>query len=351
MSITTTTNKNLNLIDPGSEVDTWGPPLNENEGIIDACLGNTTVINITGQTTYLLTDTEYQAAAVRVEGVLNAGNVTVQMPNGVSSQMTFINATTQTNATSTLLIGWQTGGNTISIQQNTTKILTGDGSIDTWYQAAPGFSGVSTAIASISLTGLSTYTLTSVDVDSDVIKFTGNLANSTVTVKLPTSISGQWTIVNATTALGTSSLLRLEWSSGGNTYVVNQNSTQLLYADNSGPTWASAATVAREGITYINVTSQSSINITEAQIRNKTFYVYGTAGAGFTFIYMPRTAYGTFTFLNNWSGAGNVVVVPASPGGGGVYLTNAQNNMLVLSESTGGGQGWEYAAPPTTSKS
>jgi len=352
MTITTTNNKGLNVIDPGTEVDTWGPPLNDNSSIVDACLGNVVVINVTSQSSYLLIDAEYQSAAIYIEGVLNSGNVTVEMPDGVSSQMTFINATTQTDSTSTLLIGWQTGGNTISIQQNTTKILTGDGVTNTWLQAAPGFSGASTAIVSISVTGIADYTLTSVDVDSKVIKFTGNLANSTVSIRLPTSFSGQWTIVNATTALGSSSLLRLAWSSGGNTYTLNQSSTQILYADSSGPTWASAAAIAKEGITYINITSQSSINITEAQTRNKTFYVYGTSTAGLNTIYMPRTAYGTYTFLNNWtSGGGALIIAPASPGGGAIYLTNAQNNMVVLAENTGGAQGWEYAADPTSSKS
>ena len=351
MTTTYTVNKNLAKPENGDDVDTWDVPVNGNSDIVDACLGIVSQITITGSNTYTLSDVEYQATTIYVAGVLNSGNVVVKLPAGVSGQFTFINATTQTDATSTFQIGWTSGGNIISISQNTTQILTGDGAAPYWFRSAPPFSGVSTAITSISLTGLSTYTFTAVDTNTQVIKFTGTLSNLTVTVKMPTTISGQWTIVNATTAAGASSLLQLQWSAGGNTYNVNQSSTQLLYADSNGPTWASAATVAREGITYINITSQTSINITDAQTRNRTFYIYGTSTAGVNTIYMPRTAYGTYTFLNNWtSGGGALILAPASPGGGAIYLTNAQNNMVVLSETTGGAQGWEYAADPTTSK-
>jgi hypothetical protein len=335
MTTSQTANKSLYIITPGTETNTWGPYINDTTNYLDACLGTVTTISITGVSSYTLGVTEYQSTTIRVTGVLNSGNVTVKLPAGVSGQFTFINATTQTDATSTLLIGWSAGGNTISIPQNNTQILTGNGATPLWYQSAPAFSGTSTAITSISLTGKSTYTLTSTDILSQVIIFTGTLANSTVTIKLPDAYSGQWTIVNSTTAAGSSSLLQLTWVTSTTTYNVNQASSQIMYANNSGtPTWFSSAPQSSTGITTITLGS-GDITITDAQARNPYFYITGTCPNYLISLYFPASVNGLYVFNAAYSLAGgsSQVAVLWSSGGSGQILTQGVKTLYLGSRS------------------
>jgi len=158
--------------------------------------------------------------------------------------------------------------------------------------------------------------LTSVDIGAQIIKFTGTLANSTVTVKLSDTSSGQWTFINATTASGTSSKLNLGWVTSSNTFTLNQPTptpgtsasptVQVVYADSSGPTWSSSAPMVSGDVLYFNVTGLASgnVTITDAQAQYKTWYIYGTLVDNYVILRFPQNAAGTYTIINKWAAAG-----------------------------------------------
>lgn len=88
-----TTNKNLE--DPASGTLNWNVNLNSNFDIIDAALGSTTTINVTGATAtpINLTAAQYQSLIIAFTGTLTA-NVTYRIPNGVGGQWILTNAAT-----------------------------------------------------------------------------------------------------------------------------------------------------------------------------------------------------------------------------------------------------------------
>jgi hypothetical protein len=88
----TTTNKVL--AQPAQGDLNWDVPLNLNFGIIDAALGSTTTINVTGiTTTQTLTAAQYQSLIIAFTGTLTA-NLIYQVPSGVGGQWIMTNAAT-----------------------------------------------------------------------------------------------------------------------------------------------------------------------------------------------------------------------------------------------------------------
>ena len=119
----TTSNKALSQPANGSAA--WDVPLNANFGIIDAALGSTTSINITGISTtpVTLTATQYQSLIIKFTGTLS-NNVRYNLPSGVGGQWTVYN---NTSGAYSVTIGSLGGGTTIAVTQSTKAILASDG--------------------------------------------------------------------------------------------------------------------------------------------------------------------------------------------------------------------------------
>lgn len=119
----TTSNKALSQPANGSAA--WDVPLNANFGIIDAALGSTTSINITGISTtpVTLTATQYQSLSINFTNTLS-NNVLYNLPSGVGGQWTVYN---NTSGAYSVTIGSLGGGTAIAIPQGTRAILNCDG--------------------------------------------------------------------------------------------------------------------------------------------------------------------------------------------------------------------------------
>jgi hypothetical protein len=89
----TTTNKSL--AEPSFGALNWDAPLNANFGVIDAALGSTTTIDVTGVTAtpVNLTAAQYQSLIIAFTGTLTA-NVTYRIPNSIGGQWILTNAAT-----------------------------------------------------------------------------------------------------------------------------------------------------------------------------------------------------------------------------------------------------------------
>lgn len=118
-----TTNKGLNQ--PALNATNWNTPLNDNFGYIDAALGGTTSINVTGvgTTAVTLTLTQYQSLILNFTGTLTA-NVTYQVPSGVGGQWIVAN-----NATGafTLTIRTAAAAGSVNVATGTRAVVYSDG--------------------------------------------------------------------------------------------------------------------------------------------------------------------------------------------------------------------------------
>lgn len=87
------TTANKGLAEPANGSLNWDVPLNTNFGIIDAALGSTTTIDVTGigTTPVTLLPAQYQSLIIAFTGTLTA-NVTYQVPSGVGGQWIISNA-------------------------------------------------------------------------------------------------------------------------------------------------------------------------------------------------------------------------------------------------------------------
>ena len=200
------------------------------------------------------------------------------------------------------------------------------GDVGTWGTGAlnNNFGIVDTSlgsVTSISLTGLTTYTLSTADYQNATIKFIGNLANQVVTILMPTGVSGQFAFIDGTTALGTSSTISLGWTASGVTsYVLTPGKTQIVYADGVARVWAKSALPSTSGVTSINIASWVTADptLTAKQLENQVFYIYGTSAsvASDVVIKFPNPTYGLFTFVCNWNYAPITSIIPSTGGGG-----------------------------------
>lgn len=89
------TTANKDLAQPIANSTNWDVPLNANFGVIDAALGGTTGINVTGvgTTPVVLTAAQYQKMSLEFTGELSA-NVNYRIPVDVGGQWIVRNATT-----------------------------------------------------------------------------------------------------------------------------------------------------------------------------------------------------------------------------------------------------------------
>ena len=222
------------------------------------------------------------------------------------------------------------------------------GDIGTWGTGA--LNGNSTIVdsslgnvTSISLTGLTTYTLSIANYQNATIKFTGTLANQVVTVLLPTGVSGQFAFIDSTTALGTSSAISLGWTTNGVTsYVLTPGKTQIVNANGVARVWARSASPSMGGVTYIPVSRWTGFDpyliLTPKDLENSVFYIYGTSTAPFgSFIILgfPNPSYGFFTIIANYSWADITTGLIVATVGGGSYEYPVPNQSVQMQYCVG----------------
>lgn len=117
-----TANKFLAQPVPGSDVGTWGTPMNNNAGIIDASFGGVATIPLLGSNV-VLNAAQYQNCFIVLTGAITA-NVTVTLPP-VGSFYTVQNLTTNSSAFHVTLNTTAAGGQVISTPPGeTTDIFT-----------------------------------------------------------------------------------------------------------------------------------------------------------------------------------------------------------------------------------
>src|SRR5277367_2248496 len=121
---TFTVNKNILQPAPGSFNNIWDEPVNANWEIIDASLGGTTSISVTGVTsgTYAFSTSQYQPPNIEFSGTIG-GNLVYVLPAGVGGIWSISNAT---SGAFSLSFG-VTGGNSISLAQGGRSIIVSDG--------------------------------------------------------------------------------------------------------------------------------------------------------------------------------------------------------------------------------
>lgn len=176
------------------------------------------------------------------------------------------------------------------------------------------------SVTSISLTGLTTYTLSTADYQNATIKFTGNLANQIVPILMPIGVSGQFAFIDSTTALGASSTISLDWTASGVTsYALTPGKTQIVNADGVARVWARSASPSTGGVTSIPLSRwvTSNLTLTPKDLENSVFYIYGTTATvgDYPIILFPNPSYGLFTFIVNCSYGPVTALVAGSSGG------------------------------------
>jgi hypothetical protein len=207
--------------------------------------------------------------------------------------------------------------------------------VDTWEIPVNSNSDIIDAclgnVTYINMTGLSSYSLTYANLRAGTIVFQNTLNNATVRVEMPTGVSGSFSIINSTSAAGTSSLLRLAWSSGGNTFDINQSETIQMSADGSTNTWLQAGPSYLPGSADISVAS-SGVTITTAQGRYRTFTFTGAVPGGGCTVTWPSIGLGqTYAFKKSFT-ANNVSIL--SPvGGAGATLTPSGGAFIALTNT------------------
>jgi hypothetical protein len=113
MTTATTTNKQLYLITPGTEVGAWGPYINSTTSILDKALGSTlTVAMAAANVTLSSADAEYQR--ILITGTLSA-NLNLTFPAGVGGAWIVTNSTSNSGGPWTI---------TATTGSGTTAILT-----------------------------------------------------------------------------------------------------------------------------------------------------------------------------------------------------------------------------------
>ena len=98
----TTQNKGLSQPAYNSTSPTWDVPLNGNFGIIDAALGSSLPLSLTG-TDYTMSSTDVQNSRVDITGTITT-NLNVNIPNNTGGFWIFTNNTTDTGAGYTVTV-------------------------------------------------------------------------------------------------------------------------------------------------------------------------------------------------------------------------------------------------------
>jgi len=195
MSYTTTTNKNLEKVDPGTEVGTWGPYINLDWDIVDKALGGSVSYTLTTSDQNIST-TDAQALRINLTG--NTGTTTFVGTGSITGTVLTITAVTSgTLAAGTFLSG--TGvvaGTQISVQISGT------------------------------IGGVGTYTINNTQT---VTSTTITGSSSSLNIIYPSGIGGIWIVNNTTT--GPAALYAKTSASGSSGVYLAQQATSLIYSD------------------------------------------------------------------------------------------------------------------------
>lgn len=185
----------------------------------------------------------------------------------------------------------------------------------------------------INLTGLSTYTLVTADLQCATLRFTGTLNSGAVTVKMTNGISASFNIVNATSQTDSTSFLTFGFTSGGNTYIVPQGTNQPIYFDGITPVVAPNAKTATHTIATISITgvATGSYSLTAQQAACDVIDFTGVFGAISAVGYKSPSG-----FVGSWdiileftNGTGNPFTIYASDGSTNVGVLTAGKNYRV----------------------
>jgi len=201
-------------------------------------------------------------------------------------------------------------------------------------------------VTEVNLTDKSDYTLTLGNVRNTTIKFTGALVGL-VYVRLEAGSSGLFTFINATT--GSAGLLTLAWTAGANTYVLNLNNTQIMYADGSSNTW-NPATPQTGDITYgapvavvlTSIGAGGNYSISNAEAKKNFYYITGSTSGTITITFPTGyTPAGLYFFRNLAASSANISIVL---GASSLLLAAANISQMVVCNGTA----WRKAAPVYT---
>lgn len=120
MTSSFSTNKGLEEPASGDYVNAWASPVNANWTAIDAALGGTTTISVTGVSTptTTLTLTQYRPPNIKFTGTLGA-NLTYQIPTGVGGMWSISNSTSGAFALSFAIAA----GNSLTLGAGRTLII------------------------------------------------------------------------------------------------------------------------------------------------------------------------------------------------------------------------------------
>ena len=210
-----TTNKNIEKPAHNDYVDDWDVPVNGNMNTIDACLGSVTAINMTGLSSYTFGFADIQSTTIRFTGTLNSGVIPVELTNGVSGQFTIIDATTPTDSTSRISLGWTSGGTSYSLFQGATRLMSADGGGLVWRPASANALPLLTQFNLSTFGGGGTFNLTADQLSTGLVIFTGTCPNTTVLGSVPSGFVGSIDFIGAFSNAGGSSILGIQGVGGG----------------------------------------------------------------------------------------------------------------------------------------
>jgi len=129
LTMSTTTNTGLNQPTYNQTSPTWDQPLNYNEAILDAILGNTTSIALTNANVTLTGPAssgslgQTQAMRITLTGTISA-NITITIPTGISGRWIIFN---NTSGAYTITIASGGGGTTVVAPQGYNITIYSDG--------------------------------------------------------------------------------------------------------------------------------------------------------------------------------------------------------------------------------
>lgn len=204
MSYTLTPNKNLEKVDPGTEIGTWGPIINTDWDIVDKAFGGVVSYTFTPTTGATVTSTD-------------AENLRILCTGNTGSSYSFVGVGSITGTVLTI-----------------TAITSGSLSVGAVITASGAVAGTF-IVNQLSGTagGIGTYTVSaSQTVASTVISATGG----TLYLTLPANVAGMWIAINNTT--GTSSIYALTSAVGSTGVYLTQGVANLIYSDGTNVLFA-----------------------------------------------------------------------------------------------------------------
>jgi hypothetical protein len=203
MSYTVTTNKALDVVDPGTEIGSWGPILNTDWYYLDAALGSSKSYTLNASST--------------TQTIGTSGTTTVP-PDYVNQR---INLTGNTGSSYVFTGSGSISGTVMTITGVTGTISAGN------VISGTGISAGTTVVSQLTGTtgGNGTYTISP---SQTVATTTINGNNGTINLVFPTGKGGMWVVTNATT--GPASVYAVT-AAGGTGVYLKQSVSSLIYSD------------------------------------------------------------------------------------------------------------------------